>query len=196
MTDGTKPQNFREALESYWNIPAQVASWILSLIGGFFRRPPSLNPEGQDTSFSFAQFLATAFIGLLLIPILKWQRRQAALPWFLTAIFSLLVCIATYLTYDQLLKRWTVTFRGSQVLIGPSDELTEAAKSAIERDHLDKNPPPKDLLEIVTGGPQAIWNQESLDNRAFVLGILYIFSVPVFALCIISVIQSIYCYTR
>jgi hypothetical protein len=46
------------------------------------------------------------------------------------------------------------------------------------------------------GGPQVIWTRDSILRQWIILSAIYVTCIPLFACCVIAVIQVVYCVSK
>lgn len=101
-------------------------------------------------------------------------------------IIALVLSLSAFFLYQRLLDRRTCQYANLPVVIGT--RYTQHAQSYVR-----ENSTCSDLLEDFGGKAEDIWTQESIDNSRYVLALTYILTLPLFMICMISVIQAVHC---
>lgn len=177
-------------LKTQWALLAEIATWILFVIGGFWRQPPPGTPQASSQLGSFGQFFLTLAVGLLTVPALRYRQSRHVAGWLVAALALFVLAPVPYFLYEKYTVAWTCSYSGGLVVCGSDADLTEHGT-----DYKGKNPNLTDA-QIVwnhTGEVEEVWRKESIESRRLKLAIFYVALMPLFAASIISVIQALYC---
>ena len=104
------------------------------------------------------------------------------------ALLVLAVAVAVFFRYQQLTLAWTGNYAGQRVIVGavltPHGQAYTRANPDLSRDQ---------LIMDVAGATEAIWTSESINRRRLILAATYVCCLPLFALCLIAVVQALQC---
>jgi len=173
-----------------WLLLAQAMIWIAAVITGFLLAPPAGTSADSKVWVRFAQFVITILIGLLLLAALRWKRKKDMLPWAGAAALFLLAGTVVFFGYQIFSARWTTLYAEKKAVIGSA-----FTAQAGEYSRQNPNLTPGDLLMHYAGDAEKIWTRESLQERRLILASLYVLAMPLFATCIICLLQAIECAT-
>ena len=188
MQEGTNTSQWLNKTSRVWTALAQGAAWVLAIIGGFLLPPPTgTSEEGERIWLQLAAFIITVLVGLMFIAGQRWKKRKHLVWWGATSAVLLVLAIAAFLAYQLLSSSRTCKHNNKLVVIGT--EYTQQAMRFMEK-HPDHSC--EYLLDSAAGKVDDIWTKESIDHTRMHLAITYISCIPLFALCIIAVVQSIY----
>lgn len=183
-------------MKQTWGILLQISVWILSMIGAFLLPPPLYDIKADNDNlmwFQFSKFFIAGIIGLMLIPIQKWKGTKFLWYWWLFSIAIFILCVGAYFLYNNHIDEWTLPYGGSRIVIGNTmlpdaiklkDSLSQSIHSKISD---------KELIMYQTGENESIWQIDEIISHRHYLEYLYIFSVAMFSIFSISLIQAIYC---
>src|SRR5262245_58094207 len=117
-------------LKENWNLLAQGAALVATLLAGFVvAPPPGVHQAGENSVWNLGRFVLTILIGLLLVPCSRYKRRKDLRPWVFATGTTLLTALVVYFLYGSYLESWTCRFAGQSVVIG--DKLTEHGKDFV-----------------------------------------------------------------
>lgn len=180
-----------DSIKKNWNQIAGIAIWLVGIVTAFITSPPVAQGEGL---VFLVRFVVTCLVGLILIATWRWNKREHGKWWLAGMGLLLILGIASYFYYWDLVGRHVVTYFDQTLIIG--DEFTEHVKDYC-RDAF--NMPCEDVdrnqLIIDHGGKiHRIWTQRSIDAVKLKLAVTYVLTVPIFAAAILCVSQAIYCF--
>jgi hypothetical protein len=184
-------ENWIDRAKEIWGPLAQAAIWIMGIISGFLLPPPE-GIEDDRVWLTFAKFIVAICVGLLFLPSRLWRGRRHAKWWWLTAACCLALTIMSFIVYQKLTYASTcVTVKGVRVVIG-------SAYTDHGAEYLRDNPGISctDLIDQHVGKIDDVWTKASIDRVRLKLSATYVACVPLIALCIMTIIQAIYCVTR
>lgn len=187
-TTPAKAKKIFTNLQSYWNLLFLVATWVMTTIGGFWVPPPADITNDNKSMTVFAKFIVSIIIGLMILPMSKWYQKKYAFSWGMIALLTLVIGITAFFTAQYLRDIWTVTDRGDVYYTGTT--YTDAAVA-----YLKEHPQTtrKELLEDATWKPEYIWTEDSIRNCRLILASVYVLCTPLFAICMVSIVQLLYC---
>lgn len=181
-----------ENIKSTWGLLASFAIFIFGIVGSFVLPPPGWVASGGSTTLiNFAKFVVAALAGLILILVHKWNKRNHLARWTLVAIGSLVLSLLAYFAYQHLLDTRTCKYFDEVVVIGGT--YTQHAQSYVRG---TPNASCSVLLEDFAGKADDVWTQDSINKSRYVLALAYISCIPLFTICIISIVQALYCITQ
>jgi hypothetical protein len=104
------------------------------------------------------------------------------------SMLFLLLGTASFFGYQLLAARWTTNYNGGTLLVG-------SVYTPQGREYHTKNPnlPFEDLVMHFAGQVEKIWTRESLQQRRLLLAALYVLAMPLFTVCIMSIVQALHC---
>ena len=166
----------------------QTTVWVGGAIAAFLLPPPSSMPEESRVWVRLAQFVITVVIGMVVLATLRWKRKQDTLRWGGLSMLFLFLGTAAFFSYQILSAKWTASYHGRPVLIGGS-------YTSFGREYHEANPrlPPEDLVMRFAGQVEKIWTRESLQQRRLILAPIYVLAMPLFTICIMSIVQALQC---
>ena len=167
---------------------AESAIWVAGVIVGFLLPPPVGTPEESQVWVRFAQFVITVVIGMVLLAALRWKRKQDVFRWASISMLFLLLGTITFFGYQIFAARWTAPYNTGRVVIGD-------AYTAYGREYHEEHPnlPIEKLVMDVSGAVEKIWTRESLQQRRLLLAAMYVLAMPLFTVCIMSIVQALHC---
>ena len=173
-----------------WALLAQSTVWISAVLAGFLLPPPVGTLDEGKVWVRFAQFIITILIGIVLLLALRWNRKADVLRWAVSALVCLVLAIGCFFAYQIYAARWTVPYNGQRVVIG-------GQFSQIGREYQQSNPNLtfEDLVLNYAGKVEKIWTRESLQQRRIILAGMYVLAMPLFTVCMMSLLQAIQCAT-
>lgn len=174
--------------QNSWLLLTQTTIWVAAALAAFLLPPPSGTPEDSQIWVRFAQFVITIVIGLLVLAAFRWQRRKDVSRWATLAVTFLLLGTAVFFTYQILASRWTANYAGQRTVFG-------GALTAYGREYQKENPhlTPEELIMGVAGKVERIWTRESMNERRLILAAVYVLAMPLFTVCIMSIVQALQC---
>jgi hypothetical protein len=189
MAARSEIQRWLQQARKSWLILAQVAAWLGGVLGGFLLPPPvGVSASEEKIWLRLGQFIIAVVLGLVFFAARKWNRRRHALWWCGTALLFLALAVGAFFRYQQLTLAWTGLYVGEKVVVGsvhtPQGLAYTAKNPAISRD---------DLIFDFAGKTEDIWTRESINRRRLILAATYVSCLPLFAICVIAVVQSIQC---
>jgi hypothetical protein len=188
MADTLKETTKR--LQSTWIILVQVTIWIAAVIAGFLIPPPVGTMDERQIWVRFAQFFITIIIGFLLLAMLRWKRKKDAIAWAGVSLVFLVLSTTSFFSYQLFAARWSAKYNNESVVIG-------STYSPAAREYHNQNPnlTPDDLIMHYAGSLEKIWTRESLQQRRLLLAAMYVVAMPLFTVCLMSILQAIQCAT-
>jgi len=189
-TNQDKPKSWLQGFTKYWNLLADGAAVLLGIIGTFLYPPPPEISQDNEQWLGFARFIIAILIGLMFVLGLLWNRRKHTRIWWVTSFLALLLSVGAFFSYNYFSNQWTCRCFSGRVVIGRASEKTRLGNGA------SADAACKDLLQENSCEAEQIWLADSIKQNRFLLAALYIACVPLFSICIVSLIQSIFCMTR
>ena len=173
-----------------WAMLAQAAVWVIGVIAGFLVPPPVGTPDEGKVWVHFAQFAITIVIGLVLLAALRWNRGKHAFVWGGVSLMFLILGTAMFFNYQLFAERWTAQYNLQRVVIG-------SVFTPFGQDYHNQNPQFTRAQLVMDAGGQMekIWTRESIEQRRIALAAMYVLAMPLFAVCIMSIVQAVHCAT-
>lgn len=183
------PENWFENIKKTWGLVTQLAVFIFGVIGSFLLPPPGWVSSGGDTTVvRLTQFVVTVLVGLILLLVRKWSKKKHVRRWVVLTVVSLAVSISTFFAYQYLLDTRTCQYADQTIVIGTS--YTQHAASYVGE---NANSTCASLLEDFAGKAEDIWTRDSINTSRYILAGTYVLNLPLFTICIIGVVQALYC---
>ena len=167
----------------------QGALWLGGILGGFLLPPPVGVAASEDKMWlRLGQFIIVIILGLIFFAAQRWTQPRHAFKWCMAALAFLVLAVAAFFRYQQLTIAWTENYNGDKVVTG--SVYTEPAQNLLkENPRMSRN----DLLVNFAGETENIWTRESINNRRLILAATYIICLPLFTICLLTVLQAIQC---
>lgn len=178
----------QEARKS-WLVLAQGGLWIGGILGGFLLPPPvGISAADEKVWLRLGQFIIAVVLGLVFFAARRWSQQRHALLWSGGALLFLTIAVAAFFRYQQLTMAWTGLYVGQKVVIGSVCTPQGLA-------YAQKNPMIScdELIFDFAGATEQIWTRESINRRRLILAATYVSCLPLFTICLISVVQAIEC---
>lgn len=189
MPANLTPQSWLESTKKTWGLVTQLAVFIFGVVGSFLLPPPGwASSGGNETVVRLAQFIVAVLAGLVFLFVQRWRKKKHVRRWVILTITFLALSVVAFFAYQQLLDVRTCKYADQSVAIGTS--YTQHA-AAYVREHT--NSTCESLLADFAGKAEDIWTKESIDRSRYILAGSYILNLPLFTLCIIGVVQALYC---
>lgn len=181
--------DFLKTLKRNWNILSSVALFIIGILGTFLKSPPDYIAS-ENIFTNAGKFIATLVVGLMFVPVILWKSKGHTRNWWILASVTFILSIVCLFTYLHLKQKWMCPCFDENKLILIGSEL---------RPDLDESVKDSNCQELLQGSschPERVWKKDSIDkNRLFLAGV-YVLSLPLFIISMISVVQAIYCSNR
>jgi len=183
---------FRQFKQS-WSLLAAFTTWLLAIIGGFLLPPPigADQYEFSDVLSKLGLVVTIVLVGLLSVPLMKWKSKVYTLHWSVAGLASMFFAVVAFFSYLYLINNWTCLYNDNRLVIG--SEFTAHGKAYVE-----SNPhrvSPRDWVMAHGGNVSEIWTDRSINRRCAILGLLYVATLPLFAVAMIGTLHAIYCYS-
>jgi hypothetical protein len=182
------PSGWIGQLKEIWGPLAGAATWIFGIAGSFLLPPPVIANNGQWPNF--AKFIIAVCVGLLVVPGFLFRRQKAWIGWEVMAVLFFAVAVGSIFAYQHLTDSTTCTYQGALVVIGKTYTPHGA-------EYVKENPGIScgDLIDRHVGKIEDVWTKDSIDWARLKLVGTYIACMPLFTICIMSLLQGIYCWT-
>jgi hypothetical protein len=191
MSVNATPQSWFDNIKKTWSGIAELAAFILGIVGTFLLPPPGwASGDGQLGLVRLGQFIVAVLCGLIFILVRKWDQRKHVARWAVIAASFLVFAVAAYFGYQRSLDARTCKYDTRTVVIGSA--YTAQAQSYV-RDVPGATC--EGLLEDFAGKAEDIWTKDSINNSRYILALTFIGSLPLFTVCIIAVVQMLSCLT-
>jgi hypothetical protein len=176
-------------LRSQWEFIGQVATWLVGSVGGFLQAVPYVYPEQNGSTLSLGSFVVRILVGLLLVPILRFNRRRHTYFWFAATLALLAAGLGAFFRNQDVIAQCVTNYASERVLKGRDDTpWTKEQRTA------DPNVTDAQLLDRQNvSRRERIWTANSIAGCERDIQIWYVVSLPLFALCIMCLLQTIRC---
>ena len=189
MSDTLTPQRWFETTKKTWGVVTEFAVFIFGVVGSFLLPPPGwASSRGDTTVVRLAQFIVAVLVGLIFLLVQKWNRKKHVVRWATFTIVFLVLSVSAISGYQHLLDTHTCEYANQALVIGT--RYTEHAQSYVRE---NPNSTCTTLLEDFAGKAEDIWTKDSINNSRYILAGSYILTLPLFTICIIAVVQALYC---
>jgi hypothetical protein len=173
-------------LKKSWNVVAQTGVWVMSIVAGFVVTPQLGGPQDEKSIWNLTQFVVNILVGLLFVLTIKYAKPVHLRRWVGLTVLTLLMGLFGYFSYVSQRGDCTCRYYQKTVLVGTHLRAPQTEDST----------PCEELLKNHTGDVEEIWTKASLNRCRLILAISYVSTVPLFAVCLISVVQALYIASR
>jgi hypothetical protein len=181
------------AVRSGWRILLQGSTWVMVLLAGFVLEPPIWDFEQNLIWYRFAHFLVAALIGLMFVPASRFSSKKHVTNWLVISVILIILGGASFFEYQVLREDWTVEYSKRPVIIGRTYTADAVEYKRKVREEEGRNVSDRELVMDAAGDRGELWDISEIRQRGRILAAVYLVSVALFALTMISVIQVIYC---
>ena len=192
MAAGSDIQNWFRQIRKSGAAMTQGALWLGGMLGTFLL-PPPVGVSGGDEKIwlRLGQFIIAVLLGLIFFTAQRWSQPKHAFKWCGVGTICLVLAVAAFFRYQQLMFAWTVNYVQDKVVTG--SVFTPQGKSyAEENPELARD----QLVFDFKGVTENIWTRESINRRRLILAATYVSCLPLFTLCLIAVVQATQCGVR
>jgi hypothetical protein len=190
----TPPADIWQKVTVRWKDIARVVAVIAALVGSIFIPPPAyMSESGEGTLVPFARYAVAILTALLMVAMVKWNRRAHLRYWIGATIAGFLLVTTSYFMYNDRRDHLTALGAdGSRVVVG--SDLTpvgaaymRANPSATAADALADAPCP------VGGGAECsahvVWTTDSIASNKRLLGLLFLGGALLLNAALLSAVQ-------
>ncbi|MBV8816201.1 MAG: hypothetical protein JO271_17045 [Verrucomicrobia bacterium] len=178
------------AIRENWTILTQGAAGVMTVVATIITPPPTA--AGTQGIRPFASFVVAVLIGIFMLAITRFRKREHAGPWAAFAAVVLALTIGNYFWYVNLTDSLTLNWHEHTFVRGTEirPEVQKAYGSVISE------PLARELMEDATGDPSLIWTPQSIAWNKNLLCIAYLMMAPLIGGCILAASQVTICVTR
>lgn len=170
---------------STWLALARWSAWLVMVLGAVAIAPPAaLVPHVPG----IVRFALAVLVGLMILPMNRWQRRRDAAPWTAVAAASAAGVIAMFFVYTGALASHTATYAGERVVTG-----SEPTPLAVEYRRANPAATVDDLLEDAAGNREVLWTRESIVRNEQLLAALYLGLALLLGVTVLATVQVLVC---
>lgn len=175
-----------------WLTLAQGALWLSGILGGFLLPPPvGVLPNDEKIWLRLGQFIIAVVLGVVIFAGRRWRQPRHAARWCAVALLALALGVVAFLRYQQLTLAWTAVYDGGKVVTG-SAYTPHGLAYRIAHPELSAS----DLIFDFAGQTEEIWTHASISRRRLILAGTFESCLPLFAVCLLGVVQAIHCSDR
>jgi hypothetical protein len=170
-----------------WTILSQIAASVMAVVATIVAPPPT--PIGSVGLRGFASFIVAVLAGFFLLLLRLLKKKEHRLFWAGITGTLLILTVADYFWYFNLMDSRTVQWHGRTIVCGTEvrSEIratygTKLGKSLLQH-----------LLEDAAGDQRLIWTDDSIRSSKDILVTSYLIIVPLISGCIMSATQIASC---
>jgi hypothetical protein len=182
-----RQRGWSKRIKASWTALSQIAIWIMSILGSFLLPPPiGVSPEDQKIWQRLARFIVTILVGLLFVAARGFNKRKHLQGWTVVAGLLLVLAVADFLIYQSRLYSTTCSYNSKRVLKG-------STYTPHGLDYFQKHPGVscEYAFEEHAGRAEDIWTEDSIVHNRMILAEVYIGCLPLFAICIVAILQAV-----
>lgn len=178
------------AIRKNWTTLTQVAAGAMTVLATIVTPPPAA--AGTPGIRPFASFVVAVLIGIFILAMVRFRKREHAGGWAGFAAVLLALTVGNYFWYSNLTDSLTVNWHEDTFVRGAElrPEVQKAYGSTISKPLATK------LIEDAAGDPTLIWTDSSIDSSKNLLCISYLVMAPLIGACILGASQVTICVTR
>src|SRR5271165_201939 len=178
------------AIRKNWTPLAQGVAAVMTVVATVITPPPTA--AGTHGIRPFASFVVAVLIGMFMLAITRFRKREHAGLWVVFGAVLLALTIGNYFWYVNLTDSLTLDWRQHMIVIGTEvqPEVQKAYGSTIAKPMAAK------LMDDATGQPELIWTHRSIALSRNLLCISYLLMAPLIGGCILAASQVTICVTR
>jgi hypothetical protein len=170
-----------EGLKDHWAGVVQIGAWLLGIVAGFVIAPKMGGPATEQSIWNLVQFIVNILVILMFIFTIKYGQTSHLRGWIILTLVTLVFGLVAYFSYMNKQGSCTCKYYSRTVLIG----------TQLSRPEREGATPCEELLKSHAGAVEEIWTRASINHCRLMLGISYVGTVPLFAICLISALQSL-----
>lgn len=195
MTESTsdKPSGslgrFLGTVQAAWPSLSEGAVWICGIIAGFLLPPNFVGRiVGETITVENLSRLVQLIVALLIGVVFVVTRRskRSGQFWAVSAVVTLILALGAFFLYLSLLESWTCRYAGTRIVTG--SDLTPHGTAYLKANSQGSC---ETWVYDHAGEVEAIWTAGSIWHHEMGLLLVYIVSVPLFAFCIMSLLQAV-----
>jgi hypothetical protein len=184
-----------QGIQTRWNVFAHGATAIGAILAGFLLPPPI---AGDGTRWvRFGTFAVAAFLGLLYVPMHRWNARSAAGGWLL--IGAVFLCAGAGVLYGYEVvshDQFTVPYANTRVVHGSRmrGDAMRYQDSVARAEHRVLGD--SELLMDYAGQIDEVWDPSDRGGRERYVGLIYLGALLLLATAVVTIVQATNCVTR
>lgn len=189
-------KTIKQRMRTHWQILLQGGVWIMTLLSSFVLPPPLWDFKEDAIWFRFVHFLVSALIGLLFIPMRSWSEQKHQWTWWWITALALVIGIFVFFEYQSLRAHWTRGYGGERIVVGQTytEDALEYKRTVRTKDQREISD--EELIMDYAGDTEQIWKAGEIRSHRLILAAVYMGSISLFAIIIMTLVQAIYCSTR
>jgi hypothetical protein len=178
------------AIRKNWTTLAQAAAGVITVVATIVTPPPAA--AGTQGIRPFASFVVAVLIGIFILVIARFRKREHAGFWAGFAAVLLVLTVGSYFWYANLTDSLTVNWHGHTFVRGTElrPEVQKAYGLIISKPLATK------LIEDAAGDPALIWTDSSIASSKNLLCISYLVMAPLIGGCMLAASQVTICVTH
>jgi len=192
MAAHSELQKWLQQSRKSWVALTQATLWLFGILSGFLLPPPvGVLASDEKVWLRLGQFIVAVVLGLVFFAVRRWDQPRHALRWCGVAVLFLAIAVTVFFRYQHLMLAWTGIYNKERVVIG--SEYTAQGQAYTEKDpdiSLDN------LIFDFGGEIENIWTHKSISRRRLILAATFEACLPLFTICLMSVVQAIQCGAR
>jgi len=177
------------AIRKNWTMLTQIAAGVMAVVATIVAPPPT--PVGTLGIRAFASFVVAILAGIFLLALRRFRKQEHSLFWATLAAILLLLTVADYFWYFNLIDTRTETWHARTIVCGTElrPEIQNKYGSTIRKSLV------RELLDDAAGDPQLIWTDQSIRLSKDILCVSYLVIVPLIGGCVMAASQIPMCRT-
>lgn len=192
-----------------WHNIIQLAIFIFTIIGFFLLQPP-IGILDNDSWVNFSKFVVSGIIGLMFFPLVKYSNGKYAAIWWVLSVVLLIGGIIVFLSYQDMMQEKTISIRpeiledtinGENIKFVIGDIFNDTTLNALQTE-LNRKITKGEFIEKYAEGDFiydrifSYWDEKEVKINSKKLNFIYLLSLSIFSMFLLTLIQSVKCQRR
>jgi hypothetical protein len=175
-------------MKAAWAWPAQIATWLASMVLLFVIKPPRLTVSDPATGLDrFVEFALAIIIGIVFAVLPRAPSETGRRRSALASGLLLVAAIAAFAVYLYLSGHWTCRYDAGEPMVIGATLTSAAARYAAANPGLEC----ARLIQDFAGQTSLIWPRDELVDRRLILSGLFSVVVLTFALAALFMLRAL-----